>query len=120
MLQEGGPLPGPKSGLLSNTQKWNVQGDTSADKARDFVGKRNLGGEQQGKGTQENCSAMWLAPFDLSWILSIGGRFLFSHSFPRPPVVRQLMQVATSWPGQVVSVRGSPNNWTQSQEFPAP
>ena len=39
LLQEGGPLPGPKSGLLSNTWKWVVWGDTHADKARDFIGK---------------------------------------------------------------------------------
>ena len=39
MLQEGGALPGPESGLLSNIQKWIVQGDTCADKARDFIGK---------------------------------------------------------------------------------
>ena len=39
MLQEGGPLSGPESGLLSNTQKWIAQGDTHADKARDFIGK---------------------------------------------------------------------------------
>ena len=56
MLQEGGPLPGPESGLLSNTQKWIVQGDTRADKARDFIRKRRPGGEQQGKGNEENCS----------------------------------------------------------------
>ena len=36
LLQEGGPLPGPKTGLLSNAQKWIVQGDTCADKARDL------------------------------------------------------------------------------------
>ena len=35
--------------------------DTCADKARDFIGKGHPGGEQQGKGTQENCSATWLA-----------------------------------------------------------
>ena len=29
LLQEGGPLPGPETGLLSKTQKWIVQGDTS-------------------------------------------------------------------------------------------
>ena len=46
MLQEGGPLPGPKSGLLPNTQKWIVRGDTCADKARDFIGKGHPGGEQ--------------------------------------------------------------------------
>ena len=39
LLQEGGPLPGPKTGLLSNTRKWIVWGDTCADKARDFIGK---------------------------------------------------------------------------------
>ena len=46
LLQEGGPLSGPESGLLSNTWKWIVQGDTCADKARDFVGKGHPGGEQ--------------------------------------------------------------------------
>ena len=63
LLQEGGPLPGPETGLLSNTQKWIVQGDTCACKARDFIGKGRPGGEQegQGQGTQENCSAIWLA-----------------------------------------------------------
>ena len=38
-----------------------VHGDTCADKARDFIGKGHPGGEQEGKGTQENCSATWLA-----------------------------------------------------------
>ena len=61
LLQEGGPLPGPENGLLSNTWKWIVRGDTGADKARDFIGKGCPDREQQGKGTQENCSATWLA-----------------------------------------------------------
>ena len=60
MLQEGVPLPGPETGLLSNTRKRIVQGDTCADKARDFIGKGHPGGEQQGEGTHEICSAMWL------------------------------------------------------------
>ena len=30
------------------------------DKARDFIEKGHLDGEQQGKGTQENCSATCL------------------------------------------------------------
>ena len=34
LLQEGGPLSGPETELLSNTQKWIVRGDTCADKAR--------------------------------------------------------------------------------------
>ena len=56
MLQEGGPLPGPEIGLLSNTQKWIIRGDTCADKARDFTGKGRPGREQEGKGSQENSS----------------------------------------------------------------
>ena len=39
LLQEGVPLPGPETGLLPNTRKWIVRGDTCADKARDFIGK---------------------------------------------------------------------------------
>ena len=46
MLQEGGPLPGPETGLLSITRKWTVGGDTCADKARDFIVKGHPGGEQ--------------------------------------------------------------------------
>ena len=60
LLQEQGPLPGPETGLLSNTRKWIVRGGTCADKARDFIGKGRPGGEQEGQGTQENCSAAWL------------------------------------------------------------
>jgi len=45
LLQEQRPLPGPKPGPLSNTQKWIVGGDTCADKARDFLGKEHPGGE---------------------------------------------------------------------------
>ena len=57
LLQERGTLPGLESGLLSNTQKCIVQGDTCADKTRDFIGKGHPGGEQEGEGAQENCSA---------------------------------------------------------------
>ena len=61
VLQEGGSLLELESGLLSNTRKWIVQGDTCTDKAKDFIGKVRLGREQKVKGTQENCSANWLA-----------------------------------------------------------
>ena len=60
VLQEGGPLPGPETGLLTNTREWIVWGNTRAEKASDFIGKGRLGGEQEGKGTQENSSAPWL------------------------------------------------------------
>ena len=38
MLQEGGPFPGPDSGLLSNISKWIVQGNAHTDKAKDYIG----------------------------------------------------------------------------------
>ena len=160
LLQKGELLPGPKNGLLSNTQKWISRGDTYADKTRYFTGERHLGREQQGKGNQENCSAVWLAvssvmvmglvsrlslanhydsgsllvvhallsqdccqqegfweveghvvsPFDLAWILLVGGSLLVLCSLPGPPVVKQLMQMVSMVPGQ--------GGWFQSVCFP--
>ena len=80
LLQEGGPLPGPETGLLSNTQKWIVGGDTCADKARGFIGKGHRGGEQEGKGSQENCSAMWLAVSGFMVMGLVSGWSLTNHS----------------------------------------
>ena len=69
-MQEGGPFPGPQTGLLSNTQKWIVRGDTCADKARDFIGK----------GTRENCSVTWLAVSGFM-VMGLVSRFsLANHS----------------------------------------
>ena len=42
---------------------WIVGRDSDIDSAKDFTGKGHLGREQQGKGTQENCSALWLAVY---------------------------------------------------------
>ena len=39
LLQEGGPLPGNETGLLSNTQKWIVRGDTCVMKQEILLGK---------------------------------------------------------------------------------
>ena len=80
--QEGGPLPGPESGLLSNIQKRIVRGDTHADKARDFIGKGHPGREQQGQGTQESCSAPWLTVSGFMVIGLVPGLSLASHSDP--------------------------------------
>ena len=76
---KGTPFQGPKLGS-SNTRKWVVWGDTCADKARDFIGKGPPGGEQQGKGTQENCSAMWLAVSGFMVMGLVSGLSLPSHS----------------------------------------
>ena len=80
LLQEAGPLPGPETGLLSNAWKWIVWGDTYADKARDFIGKGHPGGEQEGKGTQENCSATWLAVLGFMVMGLISWWSLANHS----------------------------------------
>ena len=80
LLQEGGSLPGPKTGFLSNTRKWIVWGDTYTDKARDFIGKGHPGGEQQGKGTQEDSSVKWLAVSGFMVIGFVPGLFLTNHS----------------------------------------
>ena len=80
VLQEGWLLSGPETGLLSNTRKWIVWGDTCADKARDFIGKGNPDGEQQGKGTQENCSAVWLTVLGFMVMGLVSGLSLANHS----------------------------------------
>ena len=82
LLQEGGPLQGPKTGLLSNIQKWIVQGDTCVDKARNFIGKEHLGGEQEGKGTQENSSDTWLAVSGFTVMGLVSGLSLANHWVP--------------------------------------
>ena len=79
-MQEGGLLPGPGSGLLSDTQRRMVRGDTHTDKARDFIGKGHPGREQQGEETQENCSSPW---FRISGFMVMGlvsGLSLANHS----------------------------------------
>ena len=79
-MQEGGSLPGPETGLLSNTRKWIVQGDTCADKAREFIGKGRLGEEQEGKGTQENCCVTWLAVSGFMVVGLVSGLSLANYS----------------------------------------
>ena len=45
MLQEGGPLPGPETGLLL-TLRNELSEETHAEKARNFIGKGHPGGGQ--------------------------------------------------------------------------
>ena len=54
------PYRAPRAGSCLTLRK-ELSEETRADKARDFIGKGDPRGEQQGKGTQENCSAAWLA-----------------------------------------------------------
>ena len=61
VLQEGRPLPGPRVARLSLGSELSEETCAETHQARDFIGKGQAGGEQQGKGTQEDCSATWLA-----------------------------------------------------------
>ena len=54
--------------------------ETSADKTRDFIGKGHPGGEQEGKGTQENCPAAWLAVLGFMVMGLVSGWSLANHS----------------------------------------
>ena len=53
--------------------------ETCADKSRDFIGRGHPSGEQQSKGTQENCSATWLAVSGFMLMGLVSGLSLASH-----------------------------------------
>ena len=65
--------------------------ETRADKARDFIGKGHPGGEKEGEGTQENCSAMWLTVSGFMVIGLVSGWSLANHSNSVFPVVHALL-----------------------------
>ena len=54
-----------------------------------------------------------VSPFDLSRTLLVGGGLLVPCSLPRPPVVKQFMQIVTMVPGRVGGFNqcASPNNF---------
>ena len=47
---------------------------------QETIGRRHPGGEQQGKGTQENCSAMWLTVSGFMVMGLVPGFSLVNHS----------------------------------------
>ena len=83
VLQERGYPLGLKNGLLPNTWKWIVWGDTHADKARYLLG-RGAWWESRGKETQETCSATWLAISCFMVMRSLFELSLANHSDPWP------------------------------------
>ena len=86
MLQEGGPLPGPKGGAcLTLRNEWSSK--TRADEATEFIGKGHPGREWEGKGTQENCSAMWLTVLAFAVMGFVSGLSLADHSDSGPFLV---------------------------------
>ena len=59
MFQKGDPFQGAKGGSCLTLGN-ELSQETRAEKARDFIGKGCPGRGQEGKGTQEDCSVMWL------------------------------------------------------------
>ena len=47
---------------------------------QETIGRRHPGGEQQGKGTQENCSTMWLEVSGFMVMGLVSGWSLANHS----------------------------------------
>lgn len=60
--RKGDPSQSP-SGLLCDTEKYTVQGDTRTDKRKDFDWEE--AGGHQGKGTQDSCPAPWHAVLEI-------------------------------------------------------
>ena len=79
MLQEGDPFQGPKLGSCLTLGN-ELSEETHVDKARDFIGKGQMGGEQEAEETQENCSAAWLADLGFMVMGLVSGWSLANHS----------------------------------------
>ena len=74
------PFQGPKLGSCLTLGSELSGGDPRADKARDFLGKGCPGGEQEGQGTQENCSATWLTVLGFMVMGLVSGLSSANHS----------------------------------------
>ena len=79
VVGRGAPSRAPRAGSCLTLGK-ELSTEMHADKARDFIGRGHLGGEQQGKGTQENCSAMWLTVSGFMLMGLVYGLSLANHS----------------------------------------
>lgn len=126
-----------ESGLLSNTLKRIVGGNTGTDKARrggEGVGRVPSGEQQDKERRRTALPATWachlmvigqafsgvfpggkcipqprlvghldwslFSPFDLSWILLIGGSLLVLRSLPGPPLKITHASGCVAWPGR--------------------
>ena len=78
--RKGDPFQDPKLGSCLTLGNELSEETHIADKARDFIGKGHPGGEQEGKGTQENCSVTWLAVSGFMVMGLVSGLFLANHS----------------------------------------
>ena len=73
------PFQGPEVGSCLTLENELFE-ETHANKVRDFIGKRLLGGGQEGNKTQENYSAMWLTVAGFMVMGLVSGLSLTNHS----------------------------------------
>ena len=79
-LQEGGSLPGPQIGLCLTLRSELSEGTHMLTKQEVLMGKGHPGREQEGKGSQENCSATWLKVSGFMAMVLVSRLFLANHS----------------------------------------
>ena len=78
MLQEREPLPRPEVGSCL-TLRNELSEETHVLTKQEIMGKGHPGREQQGRGTQENCSATWLTVSGFMVMGLVSGLSLASH-----------------------------------------
>ena len=76
-----------------------------------FIGKVHLGGEQEGKGTQENCSAAWLAVSGLMVMGLVSRLSLANHTGSVLPGGARLVQPRWMPEGRIL---GGGRTWAVS------
>ena len=76
--RKGDPFQGPKLGSCLTLGN-ELSEETQADKARDFIVNGHPGGELEGQGNQENCSAAWRAVSGFMVMGLVSGWSLANH-----------------------------------------
>ena len=79
LLQEGDPFQGPKLGSCLTLGN-ELSEETHILTKQEILLGRAPGGEQEGQGTQENCSASWLTVSGFMVMGLVSGWSLANHS----------------------------------------
>ena len=79
LLQEGDPFQGPEPGFSLTFRNELSEQTHVLTKQEILLGKSAQGREQDGKGTQENCSATWLAVSGFK-VMGLVSRLSLAHN----------------------------------------
>ena len=81
--RRGTPCQGPKLGSCLTLGN-ELSEETHVLTKQDFIWKGHLGGEQEGKGTQEDCFAMWLTVSGFM-VMGLVSRFSLANHLTQGP-----------------------------------